>query len=49
MHMKLFTLPLDVERASRLNAAKAADMSGIGRNQIMASMLGQELQRASKA
>ncbi len=49
MHMKLFTLPLDVERAYRLDAVKAADASSFGRTQIMASLLGQELQRAYKA
>lgn len=48
MHMKLFTLPLDTERAYRLNEAKALDMGAFDRNQMMASLLGQELQRAYK-
>ena len=49
MHMKLFTLPLDVERAYRLDEALAADMGSFGRNQTMAPLFGQELQRAFKA
>ncbi len=48
MHMKLFTMPLDVERACRLNAMKTGDMSIFAKNQMTTTLLGQELQRAFK-
>ncbi len=48
MHIKLFTLSLDTKKANRLDAVKAADMCGFGRNQIMTSLIGQELKRAYK-
>jgi len=48
MHIKLFTLSMDTKKANKLDAGKAMDMSGFGRNQILASLMGQELQRAYK-
>lgn len=48
MHIKLFTLPLNIDRAYRRNAVKAADMCGFGRNQTITSLLGLELQRPYK-
>ena len=48
MHIKLFTLQLNTIKPNKLDVAKAADMRGFSRNQIMASLMGQELQRAYK-
>ncbi len=48
MHIKLFTLPLNTKKANKLDVAKAVDMHGFSRNQIMTSLMGQELQRAYK-
>ncbi len=48
MHIKLFTLPLNTKKANKLDAVNAADMHGFGRNQIITSLMGQELQRAYK-
>jgi len=46
MHIKLFTLPINVERAYRRDAVEAVDMCGYSRNQTITPLL--ELQRPYK-
>ena len=48
MHIKLFTLPINVERAYRRQPVKAVNMLGSIRNQTPIPLLELELQRPYK-